>query len=89
MVHTTVIKSVPILRAPIPVPVTVDIHSRVIGDHALVMSNNKGHTETCVLQMLVYIQILMSVQMVHLTVIKCVPTLRAPSHVPVTVDIHC
>ena len=36
LVHTTVIKSVPTLKAPLPVPVTVDIHSPVMEDHALV-----------------------------------------------------
>ena len=34
-------------------------------------------------------QILMSVLMVHTTVIKSVQTVMAPSPVPVTVDIHC
>ena len=34
------------------------------------------------------IQILMNVRLVMTTVIKSVPTLKAPSPVPVTVDIH-
>ena len=36
LVQTTVIKSVPTLKAPSPVPVTVDIHCQVMEDHALV-----------------------------------------------------
>ena len=36
LVMTTVIKSVPTLKAPSPVPVTVDIHSQVIEVHAMV-----------------------------------------------------
>ena len=39
--------------------------------------------------MSMYIQILMNVRLVKTTVIKSVPTLKAPSPVPVTVDIHC
>ena len=35
------------------------------------------------------IQILMNARLVHTTVTKSVPTLKAPSSVPVTVDIHC
>ena len=35
------------------------------------------------------IQILMNARLVHTTVIKSVTTLKAPSSVPVTVDIHC
>ena len=34
-------------------------------------------------------QILMNVRLVLTTVIKSVTTLKAPSPVPVTVDIHC
>ena len=34
------------------------------------------------------IQILMNVRLVHTTVIKSVPTLKAPLPVPVTVDIQ-
>ena len=34
------------------------------------------------------IQILMNVRLVHTTVIMSVPTLKAPSPVPVTVDMH-
>ena len=40
LVHTTVIKSVPILKAPSSVPVTMDIHSPVMEDHALVCNHN-------------------------------------------------
>ena len=36
LVHTTVIKSVPTLKAPSPVPVTVDIHCQMMEDHAMV-----------------------------------------------------
>ena len=36
MVLTTVIKSVPTLKVPSPVPVTVDIHYQVMEDHAMV-----------------------------------------------------
>ena len=36
LVHTTVIKSVPTLKAPSSVPVTVDIHCQVMEDHAMV-----------------------------------------------------
>ena len=39
--------------------------------------------------MSMYMQILMNVRLVKTTVIKSVPTLKAPSPVPVTVDIHC
>ena len=35
------------------------------------------------------IQILMNVRLVMTTVFKSVPTLKAPTRVPVTVDIHC
>ena len=34
-------------------------------------------------------QILMNVRLVQATVVKSVPTLKAPSSVPVTVDIDC
>ena len=36
LVLTIVIKSVPTLKAPSLVPVTVDIHSQVMEDHAMV-----------------------------------------------------
>ena len=39
--------------------------------------------------MSMYMQILMNVRLVKTTVIKSVPTVKAPSPVPVTVDIHC
>ena len=35
-IPTTVIKSVLTLKVPSPVPVTVDIHSQVMEDHAMV-----------------------------------------------------
>ena len=41
LVYTIVIKSVQTLMAPLPVPVTVDIHCQVIADHALVMVTMK------------------------------------------------
>ena len=40
LVLTTVIKSVPTLKAPSPVPVTVDIHCQVMEDHAMVCEYN-------------------------------------------------
>ena len=38
-IPTTVIKSVPTLKAPTHVPVTVDIHSQVMEDHAMVCTH--------------------------------------------------
>ena len=38
--------------------------------------------------MSMYMQILMNVRLVLTTVIKCVPTLKAPTTVPVTVDLY-
>ena len=38
-VHTTVIKGVPTVMAPSPVPVTVDIYCQVMEDHAMVCTH--------------------------------------------------
>ena len=48
LVLTTVIKSVPTLKAPSPVPVTVDIHSQVMEDHAMVRISYDVACEVCV-----------------------------------------
>ena len=44
LVPTTVIKCVPTLKAPSPVPVTVDMHCQVIEDHAMVSYTLSLHT---------------------------------------------
>ena len=97
LVLTTVIKSVPTLKAPSPVPVTVDIHCQVMEDHAMVCMvwciQSIPHTTEpsntlCVILTILQFQILMNAaHQVPMTVTMSVPTLKAPTPVLATVDI--
>ena len=94
-----VIKCVPTLKAPSPVPVTVDIHCQVMEHHAMVCmiwciqfilyTAEPSNTLCDVITILQFQMLMNAAHQVPMTVTMSVPTLKAPTPVPVTVDIHC